>query len=57
MKNFILESNAAKNIDYTEIYFEQKLHRIKFATKKSVNAYLYGLEVGTPKIFSPFNVL
>ncbi len=41
MKNFILESNAAKNIDCMEIYFKQKLHRIKLATKNSVDAYLY----------------
>ncbi len=41
MKNFILESNAAKNIDYMEIYFKQKWHRIKFATKNSMIADLY----------------
>ncbi len=41
MKNFILKSNAAKNIDYIDKRFEQKLQRIKFDTKNSTDAYLY----------------
>ncbi len=31
--------NNAKNTDCIEKYFKQKLHRIKFSTKNSVNAY------------------
>ncbi len=30
MRKFTLELNAAKNIDYIEKYFKQKLHRINF---------------------------
>ncbi len=41
MKKFTLELNTAKNIDYIEKYFEQKLHKIKFSTKNSVDTYLY----------------
>ncbi len=41
MEKFILELNAAKNIDYIEKYFKQKLHSIKFTTKNSVDTYLY----------------
>ncbi len=33
--------NAAKNIDYVEKCFKQKLQRIKFSTKNSVEAYFY----------------
>ncbi len=38
---FTLMLNAAKNIDYIKLFFKQKLFRIKFPTKNSVNAYLY----------------
>ncbi len=41
MRNFNLELNATKNIDYIKKCFKQKLHRIKFATKNSMDAYLY----------------
>ncbi len=41
MRNFILESSTAKNIDYIEKCSKQKLHSIKFATKNSKDAYLY----------------
>ncbi len=41
MKKFILELNAAKNIDHIEKCSKQKLHSIKFATKNSVDEYLY----------------
>ncbi len=41
MKKFTLLWNAAKNIDYVEKCFKQKLHQIKFATKTSVGAYFY----------------
>ncbi len=41
MKKFTLELNAAKNIDYIEKCFKQVLHRIKFATKNFLEAYLY----------------
>ncbi len=40
-KKFTLEQNAAKNIDYIEKCFKQKLYRLKFATKSSMDAYLY----------------
>ncbi len=39
--NALKGSNAAKNIDYIEKYFKQKLRKIKFLTKNSVEAYLY----------------
>ncbi len=42
MRKFTLELKAAKNIDYIEKCFKQKLHRIKFATKNSVNTELRG---------------
>ncbi len=44
--------NTAKNIDYIEKYFKQKLHRIKFSTKNSVDAYLFvpGVELGAANI-------
>ncbi len=35
MRKFTLELNAAKNIDYIEKCFKQKLHRIKFLKKKN----------------------
>ncbi len=41
MRKFTLELNTAKNIDYIEKCFKQKLHGIKFLTKNSVNTYLY----------------
>ncbi len=41
MKNFILKSNTAKNIDYIDKCFKQKLHKIKFDTKNSTDTYLY----------------
>ncbi len=50
---FILELNAARNMDDTEKCFKQKLHGIKFAMKNSVDAYHYlPLEwsKGPPKI-------
>ncbi len=37
----ILRLNAAKNIDYIEKWFKQKLRKIKFPTKNSVEAYAY----------------
>ncbi len=37
----MLGLNAAKNTDYMEKCLKQKLHRIKFPTKNSVEAYLY----------------
>ncbi len=39
MRKFTLELNAAKNTDYMEKCFKQKLYRIKFATENSVDAY------------------
>ncbi len=33
--------NAAKNIDYIKKCFKQKLFRIKFPKRNSVDAYLY----------------
>ncbi len=36
-----LGQNAAKISDYIEKYIKQKLHRIKFPTKNSVEADLY----------------
>ncbi len=33
--------NVAKNTDYIKKWFKQKLFRIKFTTKNSVDAYLY----------------
>ncbi len=53
MRKFTLQLNTAKNIGYIEKCFEQKLHRIKFATKNSAYAYLYPLEwsQGTSKIW------
>ncbi len=41
MKKFTLELNAAKNIKCNEKCFKQMLRRIKFATKKFLDAYLY----------------
>ncbi len=41
---FTLGLNAAKNIDYFEWCFKRKLHRIKFYTKNSLEAYLYLLQ-------------
>ncbi len=41
MKNFTLELNMAKNIDYIEKCSKQKLHTIKFPTKKLMDAYFY----------------
>ncbi len=41
MWKFTLELNAAKNIDYIDKWFKQKLHRIKFSTKNSMDACLY----------------
>ncbi len=41
MRKFISDLNTAKNIDYIEKCLKQKLYRIKFATKNSVDAYLY----------------
>ncbi len=38
---FTLGLYAAKNIDYIETYFKQKLRRIKFPIKNSEEAYLY----------------
>ncbi len=38
---FTLALNAAKNIDYTEKCFKQKLSTIKFAANNSVYTYLY----------------
>ncbi len=35
---FTLGLNAAENIDYLKISFKQKLFRIKFPTKNSVDA-------------------
>ncbi len=32
---------TAKNIDYIDKCFKQKLYRIKFSTKNSANAYIY----------------
>ncbi len=49
---FILELNAAKNIGDIEKYSNQKLRRIKFPTKNSVDAHLYlphGMELGGSK--------
>ncbi len=43
MRNFTLRLNAAKNTDYIEKCFKQKLFRIKFPTKKSVDTYVYPL--------------
>ncbi len=42
MKKLTLELKAAKNIDYIEKCFKNKLPRIKFATKNSVDAELRG---------------
>ncbi len=41
MRKFTSGLNAAKNTEYIEKCFEQKLFRIKFPTKKSVGAYVY----------------
>ncbi len=41
MKKFTLELNGAKNINYIEKCFKQMLHKIKFATKKFWDVYLY----------------
>ncbi len=38
---FTFGLNAAKNTDYIKISFKQKVFRIKFPTKISVDAYLY----------------
>ncbi len=60
MRKFTSELNTAKNIYYIEKCFKQKLHRIKFATKNSVEVYLYlpmEWSYRTPKIFSHFNAL
>ncbi len=49
-----LKWSDAKNINYIEKCFKQKLHRIKFATKNSADAYLNLLmewSQGAPKIF------
>ncbi len=53
MRKFILGLNAAKNTDYIEKCFEQKLRRIKVPKKNSVDEYLYvpqELSYGAPKI-------
>ncbi len=39
-EKFSLEQNTAKNIDYIEKCVMQKLHRIKFAAKNSMDAYV-----------------
>ncbi len=41
MRKFILGLNIAKNTDYIEKGFKQKLFRIKFYTKKSMDTYVY----------------
>ncbi len=41
MRKFTLELNAAENNDYIEKFFKQKLCRIKFPTKNSMNAFVY----------------
>ncbi len=38
---FTLALNTAKNIDYIEKCFKQKLNKIKFPAKNSLDAYLY----------------
>ncbi len=40
MRKFTFGLNIAKNANYIEKCSEQKLHRIKFPTKNSANAYL-----------------
>ncbi len=60
MRKFTLELNVVKIIDYIEKCFKQKLHRIKFATKNSGEAYFYLLlewSQKAPKIFSHFGAL
>ncbi len=44
MRKFNLPLNAAKNTDYVEKWFKQKLFGIKFPTKKAVGAYVYLLK-------------
>ncbi len=41
MRKFILGLNVAKNISYIEKCYKQKLHRIKYPTKNSVDVCLY----------------
>ncbi len=41
MKNFPVGLNVGKNTDYIEKWFIQKLGKIKFPTKNSMDAYLY----------------
>ncbi len=41
---FTVVMNAAKNKDYIKQFFKQKLLRIKFPIKNSMDAYLYLLQ-------------
>ncbi len=50
---FILVLNAAKNTDYMEKCFKQKLHRIEFLTKKlsgRISLSIPGAELGDSKV-------
>ncbi len=53
MRKFTLGLNAAKSTNYIEKYFKQKLCKIIFPTKNSMDAYVYrsqGWIYGTPKM-------
>ncbi len=41
MGKFTLGLNTARNTDYIEKCFEQKLRKIKFPKKNSLDTYLY----------------
>ncbi len=54
MRKFTLKLNPAKNTDYNEKCFKQKLPRIKFSTKILVDKYFYLSKEwsnGAPKIY------
>ncbi len=57
---FILVLNAAKNNNYIEKCFKQKLHRIKFSTKKFGDSYFYISQESSqraPKICRFWNII
>ncbi len=61
MRKFTLRLNSAKNTDYIEKCFVQKLRRIKFLTKNSLNTYIFPciseVEVGGAKDLRYWNIM